>query len=183
MRKVFLFMMITLDGFFEGENHDISWHNVDAEFNTFANEQLDETDTLIFGRRTYELMAGFWPSRGALEAAPDTAKRMNSLKKIVFSRQSFTPAWQSTTAYTDIQKLNDIKQQSGKSIAVLGSSDLCVSLLKASLLDEIRVMVNPVVIGKGTPLLAGIDTCHKFLLTDSRTFANGNILIRYKANS
>ncbi|MGH7194143.1 MAG: dihydrofolate reductase family protein, partial [Candidatus Saccharimonadales bacterium] len=174
MRKVFLFMMTTIDGYFEGENHDLSWHNVDAEFNTFANAQLDEADTLIFGRRTYELMADFWPTPKAIKAAPGTAARMNSLKKIVFSHQSFMPAWESTAAYTDIQKLNDIKQKSGKSIAVLGSSDLCVSLLKASLLDEIRVMINPIAIGKGTPLLAGIDTSHKFHLTDSRTFANGN---------
>jgi dihydrofolate reductase len=176
-------MMTTLDGYFEGEDHDLSWHNVDAEFNTFANAQLDEADTLIFGRRTYELMAGFWPTPKAIESAPGTAKRMNSLKKIVFSHQSFTPTWEYTTAYSDIQKLNAIKQQSGKSLAVMGSSDLCVSLLKAGLLDEIRVMVNPVVIGKGTPLLAGIDKSRKFSFTDSRTFANGNVLIRYKTNN
>ncbi len=182
MRKVFLFMMTTLDGYFEGKNHDISWHNVDAEFNTFANAQLDEADTLIFGHRTYELMANFWPTTQGIEAAPETTSRMNSLPKIVFSHQPFTPVWKSTVAYTDIRKLADIKQQPGKAIAVLGSSNLCVSLLEAGLLEEVRIMVNPVVIGKGTPLLAGINTSHKFSFIDSRTFTNGNTLLRYNVN-
>jgi dihydrofolate reductase len=183
MREMFLFMMTTVDGYFEGENHDISWHNVDTEFNTFANAQLDEADTLIFGRTTYELMANFWPTRQAMEVASETATRMNSLKKIVFSHKPFVPTWKPTTVYTDIQKLNDIKQQPGKSIAVLGSSNLCVWLLEADLLDEIRIMVNPIVIGKGSPLFAGIDTSHKFSLIDSRAFTNGNVLIRYKLNA
>ena len=173
-------MMTTLDGYFEGENHDISWHNVDEEFNVFADAQLDETDTLVFGHRTYDLMAGFWPTEEAMKAAPGTAKRMNAAQKIVFSRQPLTPSWESTTTYSDIEKLRDLKQQPGKAIAVLGSSDLSVSLLKAGLLDEIRIMINPVAIGKGTPLFAGIDAVQKFNLTDTRTFGNGNVLIRYK---
>lgn len=182
MRQVFLFMMVTLDGYFEGVDHDISWHNVDGEFNKFANAQLDETDTLVFGHRTYELMAGFWPTRQAMGSAPETAKRMNSLNKIVFSSQRLIPRWEPTVAYTDIQKLNEIKQKPGKSIAVLGSSNLCVSLLGAGMLDEIRIMVNPVAIGKGTALFAGIDKFHKFTLVDSRIFANGNVLSTYKVN-
>jgi dihydrofolate reductase len=61
MRKMFLFMMLSLDGYFEAPGHDIGWHNVDDEFNHFALEQLKEVDALMFGRRTYELMAGYWP--------------------------------------------------------------------------------------------------------------------------
>lgn len=75
MRNIFVFIMTTLDGYFEGENHDISWHNVDEEFNSFANAQLDEVDTLIFGRTTYDLMANYWPTRDAIDAAPGTATR------------------------------------------------------------------------------------------------------------
>lgn len=180
MRNVFLFMMVTIDGYFEGANHDISWHNVDDEFNTFANAQLDETDTLIFGRTTYELMANFWPAKEGLEGAPETATRMNSLAKIVFSHEKFTPEWKSTTAYTDIQKLFDLKKQPGKSIAVLGSSNLATSLLEAGIIDEVRIMINPVVLGKGSPLFGGLNPYGKFALTDSRMFNNGNVLLKYK---
>jgi len=62
MRKVILFNLITLDGFFEGAGSDISWHQVDDEFNEFAIDQLDSTDGLIFGRVTYQLMVNFWPT-------------------------------------------------------------------------------------------------------------------------
>ncbi|MGH7239842.1 MAG: dihydrofolate reductase family protein [Candidatus Saccharimonadales bacterium] len=90
--------------------------------------------------------------------------------------------WEPTVAYTDVRKLNDIREQPGKDIAVLGSSNLCVSLLEAGLLDEVRIMVNPAVIGKGTPLFDSINTSLKFILTTTRTFANGNELLIYKAD-
>lgn len=176
-------MMVSLDGYFEGQNHDLSWHNVDAEFNAFADEQLDETDTLIFGHKTYELMANFWPTQQAMDIAPDTAKRMNSSQKIVFSSQSFTPTWASTNAYTDIKMLDELKQEPGKSIIILGSSNLCLSLLEAGLLDEIRIMVNPIVIGKGTALFNGIGHPLELNLIDSRPFKNGNVLVRYSIKS
>src|SRR5580658_9867126 len=99
MRKVFLFMMVTADGYFEGVNHDISWHNVDKEFSDFAIEQLNETDTLIFGRRTFELMEDFWPTAEAQEADGRTAQAMSSLPKIVFSRKQFKSDWQNVKPY------------------------------------------------------------------------------------
>lgn len=172
-------MMVTLDGYFEGKDHDISWHNVDEEFDTFANKQLDEADTLVFGHRTYELMADFWPTQEAKEVAPGTARRMNSFKKVVFSGQVFTPTWEPTTALSDVQALKDLKQQPGKSIAVLGSSNLAVSLLAAGLIDEVRIMINPVIIGAGTPLFEGINQRTPFTLTSTRTFKNGNVLLCY----
>src|SRR6266705_760544 len=61
MRNIHLFVTLSLDGYFEGLNHDLSWHNVDQEFNKLAIEQLKETGLILFGRRTYQLMEGFWP--------------------------------------------------------------------------------------------------------------------------
>src|SRR5580704_13845602 len=96
MRKIFLFMMVTVDGYFEGVDHDISWHNVDAEFNVFANQQLEESGALIFGRTTYELMAGYWPTaKGA------TAKFMNEMPKYVASSTPFKSDWNNTTDFSD----------------------------------------------------------------------------------
>src|SRR5579872_1265701 len=86
MRKVFLFMMVSLDGYFEGPNHDLSWHNVDEEFNKFAIAQTKNVGTLLFGRRTYELMRDFWPTEEARKTDPIVANQMNTTPKIVFSR-------------------------------------------------------------------------------------------------
>lgn len=86
MRNLYLFNMVSLDGFFEGPDRDIYWHTVDDEFNDFAIKQLDNVDTLLFGRVTYELMASYWPTPEAVENDPLVARRMNETAKIVFSR-------------------------------------------------------------------------------------------------
>ena len=173
--------MTTLDGYFEGPDHDIRWHNADnEEFATFANNQLDETDTLIFGRRTYELMADFWPSEAAITAEPGTATRMNSLHKVVFSRSPIHTHWQNAESSTNVvETMRELKNAPGKDIAVLGSSNLGLTLIEAGLLDEVRVMINPVILGKGTPLFDGADKMLQFTLKTSRTFTSGNVLLTY----
>ncbi len=174
-------MMVSLDGYFEGEDHDLSWHNVDGEFNDFAHEQLRETGALLFGKRTYDLMAGFWPTPQAQAVDKETAAAMSALLKVVVSEKPFTPSWQPTKVITaDVHdEITKLKSESGKSIAILGSNALCVSLMEAALVDEFRLMVNPVVIGKGTPLFAGLAKRLKLNLIDSRVFKSGNVLDRY----
>jgi dihydrofolate reductase len=99
MRKVFMFNLVSLDGYFEGPNRDISWHNVtsgsgmDAEFNEYAVDMLSDLDTLIFGRVTYELMASYWPTPDAIKNDPIVAEKMNTLPKIVFSRTLDKVEW------------------------------------------------------------------------------------------
>src|ERR1700734_1401342 len=93
MRKIFLFMLVSVDGYFEGPDHDISWHNVNAEFNDFADKQLEEIGTLLFGHRTYDLMASFWPT-----SKSTTAGLMNAMPKVIVSHSAFEPAWENTTA-------------------------------------------------------------------------------------
>jgi dihydrofolate reductase len=83
MGILYVFNMISIDGYFEGLNHELDWHNVDQEFNNFASSQLKEIGQIMFGRRTYEMMASFWPNSSDLE--PVTASYMNNLPKVVFS--------------------------------------------------------------------------------------------------
>src|SRR5947199_408443 len=86
------FIMVTLDGFFEGDHPwELEWHRTDEEFNDFAAEQLDAFDTLVFGRATYEGMARYWPSDEAVRTDPQVASRMNEAAKIVVSRTSAAP--------------------------------------------------------------------------------------------
>ena len=181
MRKVFLFNMTTLDGFFEGPNQDISWHNVDEEFNDFAIEQLNEIGTLLFGRVTYQVMASYWPTEFAIKSDPAVAGLMNSMPKIVFSRTLDKAEWNNTKLVKGniAEEVLKLKQQPGKDIAIFGSSDLSVTLAEQELIDEYRIIVNPVLLGQGTSLLKGIHEKLTLRLLKSRIFKSGNVLLYY----
>ncbi len=182
MRKVILFMMTTLDGYFEGPKQEIDWHNVDAEFNDFAIQQLNEVDTLLFGRKTYEMMASYWPTDQARKDDPVVAGKMNTTPKLVFSRTLTKADWENTRLVkanlaAEVKKL---KGQAGKDLIIFGSSDLGVGFLKEGLLDEVRVMINPVILGGGVALFQGFDDRLKLKLLKTRTFHNGNVLLYYE---
>lgn len=182
MRKVLFFMLTSLDGYFEGPEQDIGWHNVDDEFNDFAIEQLDSVDTLLFGRVTYEMMASFWPTPYAIETDPIVAGKMNSMPKIVFSKKLAKAEWQNARLVKNhfAEEIKTLKQQPGKDLIIFGSSDLAVTFLQTGLLDEIRVLVNPVVLGSGKPLFKGINGKVGLKLLKTRTFRNGNVLLYYQ---
>lgn len=182
MRRLFSFNMMTLDGFFEGPNRDISWHRVDSEFNDYAISQLHEIDTLLFGRLTYELMATYWPAPDALRDDAAVAGLMNRMPKVVFSRTLQQAGWENTRLVRDHvgEEVLALKQQPGKSIAVLGSADLLSTLIHLHLVDEHRVMLNPVILGSGTPLFKKSDASVAMQLLSASTFGNGNVLLRYE---
>lgn len=180
MRKIFLFMMVTLDGYFEGENHDISWHNVDEEFEQFVHEQNNHLDTILFGRRTYDLFVNFWPTPEGARADKATSDWMNAAHKVVVS-EPFEPTWRNMTVVSANvnEEIAKLKREQGTDVVLLGSNMLCASLMQAGLVDQFNIMVNPVAIGKGTPLFAGIQRPIPMKLIDSRVFKNGNVLNRY----
>ena len=182
MRKVFLFMMVTLDGFFEGPDHNIDWHNVDEEFNEFAIDQLNEVDTLLFGRVTYEGMASYWPTAFAIENDPEVAGKMNAIPKIVFSRTLDRAEWSNSRLVKEniAEEVSQLKQQQGRDLAIFGSANLTMSLLQMGLIDELRLMVNPVVLGKGNPLFGGIHEKLNLKLIKTRVFRSGNVLLCYQ---
>jgi len=181
MRKIFLFMVVSLDGYYEGPNGDISWHNVDEEFNEFAVQQTSEVDTLLFGRKTYEGMASYWPTEAAINDDPVIAGLMNSLPKIVISTTLDSAEWDNSRLVKEnvAEEISKLKQQPGKEIAIFGSSDLAVSLAQMGLVDEYRIMVNPVILGDGKPLFKGADKLGLKLIK-TRTFKSGNVLLYYE---
>jgi dihydrofolate reductase len=185
MRKVILYMMVTLDGFFEGPNGEIDWHNVDQEFNELAIEQLDSVDILLFGRKTYELMASYWPTPAATTDDPIVADKMNRLPKIVFSKTLSSVEWQNTRLVKEnvVEEVAKLVQQPGKDLIIFGSSDLAVTFIQHGLLDEFRIMVNPVILGDGKSLFQGIDAKLDLKLLKTRTFRSGNVLLYYQPAS
>jgi dihydrofolate reductase len=180
-RQVILFNMVTLDSRFEGPNGEIDWHNVDAEFNHFAVEQLQTVDTLLFGRKTYQLMESFWPTKQAKEQSPVIAALMNNTEKIVCSKTLANVAWSNSRLVNNIkEELLNLKNKSGKDIMIFGSANLSKTLIKLGLIDELRLMVNPVVLGKGKPFFRGIKGQLNLHLLKVRMFNSGNILLYYK---
>lgn len=182
MRRVLFFMMISLDGYFEGDAHSIDWHNVDTEFNDFALSQLDEVDTLLFGRLTYEMMAGYWPTAQARAEDPEVAARMNDTPKIVFSNSLREAKWENTRLISkDFEaEMKRLKNEPGKDLIIFGSSDLAVTFLEYDVLDELRVMINPVVLGGGKTLFHGIRDRLGLKLLRTKTFQSGNVLLCYE---
>lgn len=193
MGKLFIFMMVSLDGFFEGPSHDLSWHNIDEEFNAFSSKQLNEIGVILFGRRTYELMASYWPSHEAeAEGDTDITKKMNSLPKVVFSSTLKRAPWGGSDDNIKLIKNNiapevaRLKQKYSQDLAIFGSSELGLSLLKLELIDELRIMINPVVLGKGNAVFSGLRDKLKLRLVTARTFRSGNVLLYFqpiKSNS
>jgi dihydrofolate reductase len=181
LRKLFAFNMVTLDGFFEGPNQEIDWHNADnAEFNEFAIEQTSSVDTLVFGRLTYQLMASYWPTETAVNADPIIADLMNRLSKIVFSRTLGSVEWNNTRLIRENaqKEISNLKMQPGKDMAIFGSAYLISSIM--DVIDEHRVMVNPILLGRGSPLFKNSGRRRKLKLVDSRTFKSGNVLLTYQ---
>jgi dihydrofolate reductase len=181
-RKVAAFVFVSLDGFFEGPNHELDWFNSNPEFEKFAADQLDEFSTLLFGSRTFDLMQSYWPTDLG-KSSPEIARRMNSMPKVVFSSTHRSTNWHnarivSTDAAAEIHTL---KSQAPGDLLILGSNDLIVRLIEENLLDELRVLLCPVAIGRGHSLFTGLK--HKFTprLASTRQFRSGNILLTYRS--
>jgi len=183
MRKVIMFNLITVDGYFEGTNKwDIGWHQVDDEFNEFSIEQLSLCGGLIFGRVTYQGMASYWPTATALEDDPIVAGKMNSVLKFVFSKTLESVDWNNTQLIKGdaTEELKKLKQQPGKDLFIFGSANLSSTFTRNGLIDEYRIMVNPIVLGAGNPLFKGNGDMLKLKLLTTKTFRNGNVLLYYR---
>ncbi|MDE2030928.1 MAG: dihydrofolate reductase [Patescibacteria group bacterium] len=181
MRKIIVQEMISVDGFFAGENGEIDWHNVDAEFNKYAIEFLNTIDSLLFGRITYELMASYWPTEAALNDDQIVASKMNNLSKIVFSKTRNILEWNNSKVFSEInaEEIKKLKQTEGKDIAIFGSGTIVSELTKLRLIDEYRLIVNPIVLGKGKSLFSYIEKRYKLQLVKVEKFKSGNVSLHY----
>lgn len=178
MRRVIVSNVMSLDSFFEGPNRDLDWIIVDEEFFSYANNMLRSADALLFGRTTYLHMAGYWP----FAPKDELAGHMNSLAKVVFSGTLDKAEWNNsrlvkTNAADEVLRL---KQQPGKDIVILGSATLASLLLQQGLIDEYRVILNPVLIGAGNPLFKGIQQTLRLKLQQTKLFASGVLVLYYQ---
>lgn len=174
--------MITPEGYFEGDNSVADWHCVDGEFTEFAIAQLQESEVLLFGRKTFELMQSYWPTATAFGNDPVVAGLMAEKLKIVISKTRHASDWSNTRFVNGnvLEEILRLKSNSQKDILLLGSAVLANSFMELGLIDEFRLMVNPVLLGGGKPLFKGHLCKTELELLQARTFASGNVLLYYK---
>jgi dihydrofolate reductase len=184
MRKLSVFNSISLDGYFTDANGDMSWaHKMDPEWLAFTQENSSGGGTLVFGRKTYDMMAGWWPSPMAAAAMPEVAAHMNSLPKVVFSRTLGAAAWQNTKLIKGdlISEVRALKAQDGDAMVILGSGSIVAQLTSAGLIDEFQVVTSPVILGAGRTMFEGVSPALKLTRTRTRAFENGCIFSCYVA--
>ena len=184
MRKVIMFNMISLDGLFETLDHRLDWANHDPEFDQFTveNAQSSSAGSFIFGRATYEMMSSFWPTEAAMQSNPVVAKRMNDAEKYVFSHSLSRVDWQNSILVKGdaVEELQRLKQQPGNDMVIFGSGHLSADFIQANLIDEFQLVVNPILLGSGTPLFKQLPIPVKLKHLATRTFRNGNVFLTYE---
>jgi len=183
VKKVIFQMSVSLDGYLEGPNHEIDWHLVDAEFNTYALEMLDASDGLIMGRKTYELMASYWPK--ASNDDPRVKARMNETPKLVFSRTLKSVQWQNSRLATGsaVEEIERLKQIPGNGLLPVGGSELATCFLELGLIDELRIILTPILLGGGKPMFEGIQRRYPLRLLSTRQFNSGCVVLTYEPAS
>ncbi|WP_128802033.1 MULTISPECIES: dihydrofolate reductase family protein [unclassified Streptomyces] len=187
MSKIVLMMNISLDGYIEGPDHDISWHRVDEEMHQHFNDVVRQYGALLSGRRTYELMAAYWPTAdadpGVTPVGAEFARIWRSIPKVVYSRTLQRADWNATVVREVVpEEVRAFKERSLGDLG-LGGARLAGEFLRLGLVDEYRIYVHPVVVGHGTKLYPEVDMSASPHLLESRTFGNGVAFLRYAPNA
>jgi dihydrofolate reductase len=188
MQKLIVFNNVSLDGYFAAANGDFSWAKVDtddAEFSAFVEGNASGHGQLLFGRVTYEMMAGFWPTANATKTFPKVAESMNTTQKIVFSRTLSQASWNNTRLVKSdlVSEVRRMKSEPGNGMVILGSGSIVSQLAPEGLIDEYQFVVNPVVLGKGRTMFEGVTEKINLKLTKSRTFNNGKVFLCYQPSA
>jgi dihydrofolate reductase len=189
MRKVISLLHLSLDGFAAGPNNELNWISYDPELEAYAHAMHAEMDAVIWGRRTYELMAGYWLTvPGNPDSTPaelEHARFLGSVTKIVVSRTLERVSWgddpKTVLINDDLSTAIDaLKQQPGKDIWLLGSPTLLQTCMQLDLIDEYRFTINPVVLGQGRAFFTGVTRRFPLRLLSSKTFTSGVTALHYE---
>jgi dihydrofolate reductase len=185
MRKLVSFMHVSLDGFVAGPNGEMDWIIVDEEIFDFAGYRTNEADTALYGRVTYEMMEGYWPTAAD---QPNASKHdiehsawYKKVDKVVLSRSMKDKKLPKTKIVSDkiYEEITRLKQERGEEIIIFGSPSASHALMSENLIDEFWIFVNPVLLGQGIPLFKDIKQITKLKLVKSHAFFSGVVCIHY----
>lgn len=181
MPKLTVYNSMSLDGFIADSAGDMSWaHKQDPQWREYVNANAASGGALLFGRVTYHMMTQFWPTPDAMKWNPVVAERMNNLPKVVFSTTLAEATWNNTRLVRSdiVAAIAAMKDGPGADMTILGSASIVSQCAQAGLIDEYRVVLNPIVLGAGLSMFAGVR--EKLTLAASRPFENGNVLLTYQ---
>ena len=179
MRKLIMWNVITLDGYFEGnQNWDLSFHDTvwGKELEQLSIEQLHSADYLVFGRATYEGMAAYWT-----KAKGEIAELMNKIPKLVFSKTLKSADWNNSTLIKEnaSAEIKKFKEQGSRDIYVFGSANLSETFVNDNLFDEYRIGIAPVILGSGRPLFKQGISSQNLSLVSTQQLLTGGVVIKY----
>lgn len=186
MRPLISFVHISLDGFVAGPNGEMSWITINDEIFRQVEKRIGQTDTALYGRVTFDMMEGYWPTAadkpGATEHDHNHSRWYKQAHKLVMSRTMKKTERTDTTIINDklVESINAIKAQPGTEILVFGSPSATHALIEAGLIDGYWLFVNPVILGKGIPLFTGKQEHVKLDLVSTHQFASGVTELNYK---
>jgi dihydrofolate reductase len=181
LRRLIVSEMVTVDGFFAGPNGELDWFVQDEALDKFANDLLESVDTILYGRATYQMMAGYWPhARGSF------ADRTNRLPKLVFSATLDETPWGDWGNARPVkgvlaEEVAKLKNESGNDIVIYGSGSIVQALMRLGAIDEYRLVMNPVVLGAGRPLFGGLDEKRNLRLAEAVSWPSGCVALTYQA--
>ena len=194
-RRIVMFNQVSADGFFSDANGGLDWVIADPGIHARAVEGMPGTDTILFGRRTYEQFASFWPGalrnlnapgpHGESKQAPAFAAMahwLNDSKKLVFSQSLKQAAWNNSEILREIEpkQLAKLKQGPGKDLLIFGSGSLVSQLSQHGLIDEYRFVVCPLLLGNGITLLGDLSKRVSLKLLEAKAFETGNVMLTYQ---
>lgn len=189
MRKVVSMIHLSLDGFAADLNDGLDWIAYDSELEGYAHSMHDIMDAVIWGRNTYEGMAGYWltvpGNPDSSSAEREHARFLEGATKIVVSRTLDKVDWAGATNTVLIkdniaEQINQLKAQPGKDMWLLGSVGLAQTFMQLDLIDEYRLNINPTILGQGKPLFADGSQKLPLNLLESKTFKSGVVALRYE---
>jgi dihydrofolate reductase len=183
-RKLFLQINMTVDGYVEDANGEIDWHFTDAEFDTFILDTLRSIDGMVFGRVAFEKLAAYWPTAAQAaqsETQRETAILMNELPKYVVSQTLTGSDWNNSHVLPgDVRaEIQELKAGPGKDLALFAGAAAATSLVRLGLVDELRLIIDPLLQGGGTRLFDGEGEPTRLELTSTRPFASGALVLTY----
>jgi len=184
MRKVILFVQVSLDGFFEGPKKELDWNMVDDELHAHILEVLRPMGAFLSGRVAYELMAGYWPTADADSAATPFVKEFapiwRDMPKVVYSKTLTSAGWNTTIARDVVPAEVEALKLRSRGDLVVGGGKLGAVFMDQDLIDEYRIYVHPIRIGEGNRLFPPSKEQVPLSLAETRTFGNGVVLLRYE---
>lgn len=186
MRKVVQFMHVSLDGFVAGPNGEMDWILVDEEMFDYAGNRTNESDTALYGRVTYNMMEGYWPTAADQPNASkhdiEHSQWYNQVEKVVISRTMKGKSLKNTRIVSEnvAAEIQKLKQEAGKEIIIFGSPSASHLLMNEGLIDDLWVFVNPVLLGIGIPLFKNIPDRISLKLIKSHVFKSGVVCLHYE---